>query len=736
MVLRFRCLVFGFAIFAPAVFAQRASTGVLRGTVRLEGSTEPVHDATVRIVNTNRNVTTNMEGDYEIRDLAPGRYEVVAHMHAFSDTRKTVTISEDSITELNFELKLSPIHEEVTVTASGHEESTIDSFLSVTSANRLDLTSRVGTSLGDVLETETGVTKRSSGPGTGRPVVRGFDGDRVAIMQDGLPTGTLSYQSGDHAEPMDVTAMERIEVVRGPATLLYGSNAIGGVVNAISAHHEYHQHPHQGVRGHITGTGGSNNDLAGGSGSFEVGVKNWLLWGGGGAQRTDDYSTPLGVVENSGTRTNTANGGVGYQGSRYFSTIGYNFSNGRYGVPNAPEEEDGHEAEEEHAHENVMLDFRRHNVRYTGGIRQLGPAIDLLTFQVNYSDWMHQEVADGAIENEFFNKQVVYRGVFSQRQAGRLSGSFGFQGSYRDYEAVGAEAITPPVKQNTAAVFGLEEFRFEKFKIQLGGRVERTAYHPTAAQTRTFTGFSGAAGVQVPLWTGGVFVTNYSHSFRAPALEELYAFGPHAGNLTFEIGDQTLRRERGDGLDFSLRHHNGRVRGELNYFHYWLSDFVFLAPTGNIEDGLIEAEYAQSDALYRGVEGRLDMTLHPNLWLNLGFDQVNAELRPAGTPLPRIPPVRGRIGVDVRWRGLSVRPGVVLANDQTRLFPTETRTAGYTTFNLTSSYTIAGRHTIQNFGVNAFNLGDRLYRNHLSFIKEFAPEIGRGVRFFYSVQFF
>src|SRR6185295_7708893 len=124
------------------------------------------------------------------------------------------------------------------------------------------------------LENEPGVAKRSYGPGNTRPVIRGFDGDRVLIMEDGMRTGTLSYQSGDHGEPIDVNKLERLEVVRGPATLLYGSSAIGGVVNAISRHEGFDQHTHEGVRGYLTGVAGSNNNQAGGSGCFEFGTRN------------------------------------------------------------------------------------------------------------------------------------------------------------------------------------------------------------------------------------------------------------------------------------------------------------------------------------------------------------------------------------------------------------------------------------------------------------------------------
>jgi iron complex outermembrane receptor protein len=229
---------------------------------------------------------------------------------------------------------------------------------------------------------------------------------------------------------------------------------------------------------------------------------------------------------------------------------------------------------------------------------------------------------------------------------------------------------------------------------------------------------------------------NYSHSYRAPALEELYNNGPHPGNLAFEVGNPDLKAERNNGLDISLRHQSSRVHGELNFFYYHVGDFVYLAPTGNIEDGLREAEYLQEKSRFIGGEAKVDFAIHPNFWINLGADSVNARLTDSKTFLPRIPPVRGRIGFDARYKGLSFRPELVMAYAQNKLFPTEERTAGYAVANLSGSYTIARSHHLHVFSAGLFNAGDRLYRNHLSFIKEFAPEIGRGVRFGYTVQFF
>jgi iron complex outermembrane receptor protein len=318
------------------------------------------------------------------------------------------------------------------------------------------------------------------------------------------------------------------------------------------------------------------------------------------------------------------------------------------------------------------------------------------------------------------------------------------------------------VDHDTFAVFALEELNFERAKLQIGGRVDTNRYRATGPQVRahhheegeeeqegeeeepevvtlpnrTFTGASAGVGARFDLWNGGALVANFTSSFRSPALEELYNFGPHVGNLAFEVGDPALERERSNGVDFSLRHQRGRVRGEANFFFYDFDNFVYLAPTDEFVDGLVEADFSQDDTRFMGTELKLDVGMHENLWLNLAMDAVNAELTGTGASLPRIPPLRGKAGLDFRYEGLSVKPEVVMAAARNDVFATETATAGYTVFNLKAAYTVPQQHFAHHFSVDFFNLGDRLYRNHVSFIKDLAPEIGRGVRFGYAVKFF
>jgi iron complex outermembrane receptor protein len=726
-----------FGIFcSPPAFGQ--STASLNGTVTLGESGKPIHNVLITILQLKKTVGTDEKGNYLFENLPAGRYDVLAHLDRVPDIVKRIELAPGTSATLDFQVQLSGLQEQVTVTATGTEQAVSSSIQSVEVIGSIDLAKKSPVSLGESLDGELGISKRSFGPGTARPVIRGFDGDRVLVLQDGNRIGGLGFESGDHAEPINVLTVERIEVVKGPATLLYGSNAIGGVVNAVTGHDS----AHKGVNGYVTGIGSTNGGHAGGSGGVEVGTENLLFWVNGGAQRSGNYSTPIGEVQNSFSRAGSLASGFGYYPAKGFISFNYNFDKRRYGIPFDPNAVDP---------EIVELNPRRHSFEFRGGFRENESFIESGTFSAQYNNYTHAEIESltGDIGTTFKNNSFSFNALFDQKKTGRLSGRFGVWALHRDFAASGEEALAPPTKQGALAMFALETFDFERASLQFGGRLERNQYRPEATlqrgalPKRTFTGFSGAIGVRVPTWKGGAFVANYSHSYRAPSLEELYNNGPHPGNLAFEIGDPNLKRERGNGLDFGLRHSSSRVRFEANGFYYRISDFIFLAPIDadgdgvvDTEDDLIVAEYRQGGSRYSGMEARLDAQLHPSVWLNLGADYVNAELTETNTPLPRIPPLRGRIGLEIRYKGLLLNPEVVMARKQDRLFPTENRTAGYTVVGLSGSYLIAQQHAAHIISFNAFNLGNRLYRNHLSFIKEFAPEMGRGLRVTYTFRFF
>jgi iron complex outermembrane receptor protein len=715
---------------AASLTAIAQNTGTISGKVVFGGDKSSLHNVSIRINELNRTTVTDDDGNFSFANVPPGKYVLKAHLEGFGDNTQSVVVTAGTPAVVNFELNIAAVREQVTVTASGSEQLTFEAIESVSSVDSSQITARAAVGLGDVLADEAGVAKRSSSPGSSRPVIRGFDGDRVKVATDGVSVGSLASQSGDHAEPVDIFGAERIEIVKGPATLLYGSNAIGGVVNSISGHDEG---AHPGVRGFFTAIGSTNSSQAAAGGGIEYGRGPWMFWTNASGQRTSDYKAggDFGTVVNTFTRNAAGSLGGGYFGKKAYFSTNFSYYQSRYGIPL-----DLREAEPELR----SIRLWRNDVKFNFGYNDTELPITSFKFIVDLSNYRHQEIADGEVDTTFRNRVASVRGMFEQKAAGRLTGRFGFETFHRYFATFGDEMlIDGPVKQDNFAVFGLEELKWERVSLQFGGRVENNRYDPVneALINRNFTGFSGAVGTRVDLWKGGAFVANYSHGYRAPAIEELYNNGPHDGTLAFEVGDPNLRPEISDGIDLSLRQQNKRIKAEANFYYYHFKDFVFLAPTDEVDkdSGFVIAEYLQGNSRFFGTELSLDITANKYLNFLAGLDYVNAALTD-GTPLPRISPLRGRVGFDFHVKNLSVKPEFVAVDRQDRVFINETPTAGYGTINLNASYVISRKHYANIFSVNAFNLNNKLYYNHISFIKDISPEIGRGVRFSYTVRFY
>lgn len=749
----------------PSAFALAQEAGSIDGTVTLEDSGGALHGARVMIINLGRSILTDEDGRYRFDGVVAGQHELLAVREHLQALRQTVEVDPGAATTVDFALTLAAVHEEVTVTATGRITTAFDAFNTVQALDSIDLAQNMAGNLGELLENEPGVAKRSFGPGSSRPIIRGFDNDRVLVMQDGVRSGDLSSQSGDHGVSIDPAALERVEILKGPATLLYGSNAIGGVVNTISPHQQFYENPPAELRGQLTADLGSTNEQAGGNANFQVGNGKLMAWFGGGGRRTGDYTTPEGTVENSQTEQMNGRAGLGWFGDRGYFSASYEIEDGSYGIPFAGELHGHHEEEEEadnHEEEEeellINIDQRRQVIRVEGGLRDLqGRFIDGVKAIFSHVDWQHQEIENFAdtgareVGTEFDNKHYIGRIEVQQTPTGRVRGQFGAWAQRRDYVATGEEALAPPTKQDAFAAFAYEEVELVGWGLQVGGRVETNRYRPEAVERevghdeeapevrdRNFTGFSGSVGVRVPFADNrAAFVANFTSSYRAPALEELYNFGPHVGNLAFEIGNPDLEHERSNGGEVSLRLATGKVHGQASFFYYDISNFIFGAPTGEVVDGLLELKYEQGDSRFVGGDLALSFHLDDRWRLHVGGGVVDAKLKDTDEALPRIPPLSGRLALD--WlpvQGLQIRPELVAAAKQDDVFNTETATGGYTAVNLMASYTIAGSKVMHVFTLKGTNLGDTLYRNHTSLIKDLAPEMGRRVLLTYALRLF
>ena len=785
---RFSAALAAAAMLVGPVWAQE--TGVVGGRVTLMENGGPVHGAVIVVVGAGAVGLTDEQGAFEIDNVPAGSYEVIAQREHLTADRRMVTVAAGGTATVDFALGLSAVHEELTVTASaGGAETTLEAFNAVTTLDSFDISVEGANTVGEALQNEPGIASRSFGPGTSRPIIRGFDGDRVLILEDGVRTGDLSSQSGDHGVTIDPNGAERIEIVRGPATLLYGSNAVGGLVNVITPHESYRESLFEGTRGQFSTDAGSANGQAGTAASLQHARGDVLFWGGGSLRRTGDYDTPAGTVDNSATELANARAGVGWFGERAFASGGFTGEDGRYGVPFAGEFHGGHDGhEDEGGHEEeleVDLDSRRRAGRFDIGLHSLSNrAIAGVRLTANVIDWSHDEleIAEGieSVGTRFTNRTRILRAEVDQRQTARVSGRFGAWTQVRNFEAVGLEALAPPTDQTAFAAFAYEEIDFGRYRLQFGGRVERNDYRAgerpdhdddghdddhdddgqdddhddddhdddgqdddrgdelvaPAPRDRQFLGSSASVGLHADLGASSAFVANLTSSHRAPALEELYNFGPHVGNLAFEVGNPGLGAETTLGLDLSLRHQAERVRGDLNVYVYEIDNFIFGERTGALADGLPVFDFQQEDSRFVGWDARGSLRLGSQAWTTLGIGYVDARLTTTDEALPRIPPLRATLSLDLPYGGFTVSPELEFAGARNRVFPGETETAGYSVVNLRASYVWPRQHAAHILTFTGYNLTNALYRNHTSFIKDLAPEMGRGMKVGYSVRFF
>lgn len=756
-----------------------AQTGTISGTVISDTNRQPVAGVSVEIPRLKRSTQTDENGFYQFVNLPSGTYTLVTHIEGFSDKAQSATVSNNA-QKLDFVLSLTAIRAEVNVTATGSEQSVFESFSSVNSVGATRIAEKASTSVGEILENEAGVSKRSfGGGGTGRPSIRGFEGDRVLVLQDGVRNGSVGSASGDHGEPVAALNLERLEIIKGPATLLYGSNALGGVVNAVT---DDENTAHKGLRGYLTGLGGTVNRQGAAAGGIEYGFRKLLLNLNLNAAREGDYRTPLGRIPNSASNSYGGSSSFGYFADKGYVRGIFTLDRRRYGIPYAPLFESGEILSIANGgrdctnaaaqcqfdfgaiknafagtlppipDEQIDIKMRRNNYRLKAGFRNLKSLIVQGDFYIDYTDYRHQEIESGSgfeqVATTFDNDVYSFRAFFQQANYKNLSGRFGFDGFRRNYLTEGAEQLVEgKVLQNNFAAFGLQELKFEKIALQFGGRVETNRYNPAnpALRELNFTGFSSSAGVKFDIWKGGVFVADFTSSFRSPALEELYNFGPHIGTVTFEVGDQTLTRERSNALELSFRQNSRRVRFNGSVFYHNINDFIYLSPLDTDKNGFVDVEdklpvsvYTQGNSRFIGADATLDVDFNKYLGSFVIADIVKANLKDSDTPLPRISPARLRVGLDFHHKGLGLRPEVVLAarkgvND---IFPLETPTAGYGVFNINGSYTFVIDKTAHIVTFGGQNLNNKLYRNASNFIKDLAPEPGRGLRISYTVRFY
>jgi iron complex outermembrane receptor protein len=723
-----------FTLHCVAVEAANMVQPVLTvsGHVYHSVTTEPVPNTLVVIEELAKQARTDRQGEYAIPGVPPGKYHLLITAPGFVPERIEV---EAGGALLRTDVALNPeLHYTEVVSVSPEARNQFESYQPTSVLAGQDLSKELQASLGDTLQAQPGIASRSFGPAPSRPVIRGLDGDRVLILQDGQRVGDLSSQSGDHGVAVNPAAAARIEIVRGPATLLYGANAIGGLVNMIAE--TIPTRRTSGAHGGVTADLGTGAREGGAAADIRWGNERWALYAGGGGRRSGDVRTPEGAIDNSQSRSGFGTAGVAWTGDQAFFGGSYGYDDLQYGIPVVEEGQ-------------IQLTPRRHAVSLKSAGTGFGGPVRSYRTSFSYRRYEHDELEGAEVGTHFDNDTAEFEVLLGHRPVGRLTGSAGAWFLDRNFAATGEEALSPPVGERGAAGFFYEELTWPHVTLQFGGRLDRARYEPQQGlRPREFTDGSGSVGLLLrPPAESDRFTLAISlaRASRHPALEELYYFGPHPGNFAFEIGNPDLESEKALGFDVSVRWRSRRASGEVTYFRNRIDDYVFRSPISGEE---FAAQYPDeeepefpvirqvaADSLLQGVEGHADIELTPRLYVEMGLDFVRGELRATKAPLPRIPPLRARGGLRYQMNAFQAGGEVTIIGDQDRVSGGETATDGASLLKLFASYSFGSDRAVSTVTARLENATNELYRSHLSLIKDFVPEVGRSFKLLYSVRF-
>ena len=595
--------------------------------------------------------------------------------------------------------------------------------------------------LGDTLNGIPGVAATHFGPNASRPVIRGLDAERVRIMQNGVGVLDASSLSFDHAVTIDPLVIEQIDVVRGPAALLYGGSAVGGVVNAID-----HRIPTESVTGVIgraearVGGPDSQNNLAS---VVDVGNGKIAIHADAYTRKTSDLNIPGFAVssrknqadpsilrENHGKLVNSsasADGGAlgasltfdnGYIGASYSDF------NSNYGTV---------------AEAAVRADMKSQRWDLASEFKDLGNIINRVKARMAYTDYQHQEIEGGTVGTTFKNNGVEGSVELGHAKFSSIEGVVGVQFQNTRFEALGTEAFVPPVQTQNHAIYVYEEmplniWNLEKLKLSFGGRAEHTtldanpwAKSPTA-QAASFNAYSYALGGLYTLNSNWSLASNLSHNERAPSYFELYANGAHLATGQYEVGNANFSKERSNGLDAQIRWKDAKNSFNFGAYYTRFSRFLGLLDTGNIDvdTSLPIAQFSTFAASFKGLEAEGKFNLVDNLDLKLRGDYVRASNLDNSQALPRITPLRLGAGLHYQKNALGARIDMLHAFKQNRTAENELATDGYTDVSALVTYKLPVKLNMELFA-KANNLLNQEIREHSSFLKDLSPAGERSV---------
>ncbi len=631
--------------------------------------------------------------------------------------------------------------------------------------------------IGDTLTRQPGVSATSFSPGASRPVLRGFSGERVRVLTDGIGSIDASNTSADHAVTIDPLTVERIEILRGPAVLLFGSQAIGGAVNLFDRRIPRKvptDHVHIDAIGgyataandrnigssidvalspqivaHLDGSWRKTGDARTGGFVYAPGIRGDLLHlaeheleegHADEAAELTEQAGKRGKIDNTQSETWTAGAGLSLinDGGQLGISIGYFDTN--YGVPDRPntahdhggeEEEGGHE----HGEGPVTIGMKQWRADLRGEVELGDGFFDKLRIRAGFADYKHTEFEGDEVGTVFTNQGIEGRVELAQNDRGGWRGASGVQYSHRDFDAIGAEAFVPRNLTDQFALFTLQEFTMGPLGLEAAARYEKTNVRAqTLGFERDFDSFSGALGATYDIFDGAKLGVSVSRAVRAPSAEELLSNGPHIATQSFELGDPNLKRESNWGAEASFKIKSDSFNLSLTGYSNWFDNFIYSAATGAEEDELPVFQYFQRDARVYGFEAEASARLAQiggfNIVGDVIADMTRAKIKNAGLDrnVPRIPALRVLGGLEAQGERVDARVEVEWTDDQTRVAQFETPTDGFTLVNASLSWRPLPDTKNLTLSLSANNIFDVEARRHASFTKDYVPLAGRDFR--------
>ena len=741
--------------------------GVLTGVVVDAATGEPLAGAAVRLRELGRGQATSADGTFRFERLPARAHTVAAQFIGYAPQEQRVQLPAGGTVHVEFALEVTALElAGVVVTGMGRERGVADTYRPTAVVDGRELQRSLEPSLAETLRRVPGMHSVYNGPAASRPTIRGMGGDRVLVLEDGQRTGDMSTTAADHAVALDPISAERIEVVRGPAGLLYGSNALGGVINVWRE--EVPRSLPSSVTGTVTSSLQSVNDGIAGHALVLVPAGPIALRAEVSGRHTGDTNTPLGVLPSSDLATLSTSASGSVIGSWGFAGAGYRFYGADYSVPGTF---NGNIIPGAHP-DGVDIEMRRHVGRMQAAhLLGIGP-FSSIELEANITHYQHDEIEARSDEG-----QVVLGARFDQLSGGltvtgrhghdleafTTEGAVGLAFRGRDLLAAGGFTGTRSASEYAVAAFAFEEFQRNRFRLQIGARYDFSTISPISTapivvngssievSDRSFGNISASAGLLYDLRPGWTVGATIARAFRSPSIEELYSDGPHLADFSYDIGNPKLGSEIGHGLDLFVRSNQRRLNVELGAFANRVSNFIYYRPTGELDPRFRRFPVFAADSdevLFAGFDGRVQWEALPSLVLDATAGYVRATRIGDGDPLPAIPPFtistearferRGMfasIGWDAATRQGRVPSAVSASGASEDLLQIERPTAGYGMLNASAGIRFDHAGLLHSITLRGRNLTDVVWRDHLSRIKDVAPQPGRDIQITYRAQF-